>query len=125
MNAHHVCLLIDDNYIDNFVNQKLLEINEFADQVVVSQNPQEAIISLRTGDVKPDVIFLDIRMDLMDGFEFLKEYDEIDIDKQNIKIFMLSSSIDARIIKRAEDNKHITEYICKPLTMEVINELRT
>src|SRR5476649_1421687 len=92
--SYNTCLLIDDNYIDNFVTRKLLESSKFAENIVVKQSPAEAIQALREGSVKPDVIFLDIRMPLMNGFEFLDEYDKLTIDKTGVKIFLLSSSFD-------------------------------
>ena len=93
MSNYKTCLLIDDNYIDNFVTRKILESGEFAEKVIVSQSAPDAINSLRSGAIKPDVIFLDIRMPMMGGFEFLQEYDKLEIEnKQSIKIFMLSSS---------------------------------
>ena len=73
------CLLIDDNYIDNFVTRKIIESSNFAESIIVVRSATEAINSLRDGLVKPDVIFLDVRMPLMSGFEFLEEYDKIDI----------------------------------------------
>jgi response regulator RpfG family c-di-GMP phosphodiesterase len=121
--SYHTCLLIDDNYIDNFVSRKLLESSNFAKNVVVSQSPSEAVALLRNGTIKPDVIFLDIRMPLMSGFEFLDEYDKIDIDKSSIKIILLSSSFDPTDVKRASDNKHITKFIHKPLTYKVLEDL--
>ena len=47
------CLLIDDNYIDNFVTRKILENSNFAENIVVRQSPDEAIESLRIGAVIP------------------------------------------------------------------------
>lgn len=117
------CLLIDDNYIDNFVTRKILEVSNFAETIVVVRSATEAIDSLRNGTVKPDVIFLDIRMPLMSGFEFLEAYDKIDLDKKNIKIFMLSSSLDPLDIRKSLDNKYITQFIHKPLTQKAIEEL--
>ena len=121
--AYHTCLLIDDNYIDNFVTRKLLESSKFAENIVVLQSPAEAIAALRDGTVTPDVIFLDIRMPLMNGFEFLEEYDKINIDKTGIKIFLLSSSFDPTDIKRSLANKYITQFIHKPLTHKILEEL--
>jgi CheY-like chemotaxis protein len=117
------CLLIDDNYIDNFVTRKTLESGNFAETIVVVRSATEAIALLRDGIVKPDVIFLDVRMPLMGGFEFLEEYDKINIDKSKIKIFMLSSSLDPLDMRKSVDNKYITQFIHKPLTQKALEEL--
>jgi len=117
------CLLIDDNYIDNFVTRKILEGGNFAETITVVRSATEAIKSLRDGVVKPDVIFLDVRMPLMSGFEFLDEFDKINIDKSNIKIFMLSSSLDPVDMRKSTDNKYITQFIHKPLTVKALEEL--
>ena len=121
---YKTCLLIDDNYIDNFVTLKILESGKFAQQVIVRRSAPEAMVELQTGEIKPDVIFLDIRMPLMSGFEFLQEYDKITIDnKDGIKIFMLSSSLDPTDLKMSEDNKYITQLLYKPLTLKTLEEL--
>lgn len=117
------CLLIDDDYIDNFVTHKIMETSNFAENVIVSRSAREAITSLSAGTLKPDVIFLDVRMPMMSGFEFLEEYDKLNIDKSAIKIFMLSSSLDPLDMKRSMDNKYITQFIHKPLTQKVLEEL--
>jgi CheY-like chemotaxis protein len=117
------CLLIDDNYIDNFVTRKILEGGNFAESITVVRSATEAINSLREGIVKPDVIFLDVRMPLMSGFEFLEEFDKINIDKSNIRIFMLSSSLDPVDMRKSTDNKYITQFIHKPLTIKALEEL--
>jgi len=125
-NHYKTCLLIDDNYIDNFVTRRILESSNFADSVVVSQSAMDAIDSLRSGNVKPDVIFLDIRMPGMGGFEFLQEYDKIDMEGKNkVKIFMLSSSLDPTDMKKSGNNKYITQFIHKPLTQKALDEIAT
>lgn len=121
--AYKTCLLIDDNYIDNFVTSRLLENSKFADNVIIRQSSAEAIESLRDGIVTPDVIFLDLRMPVMDGFEFLQEYDKLDIAKDGIKIFMLSSSLDPTDLRRSLDNKYITQFLHKPLTKKILEDL--
>lgn len=124
MSTYKTCLLIDDNYIDNFVTRKILESGEFAEKVVVVQSAADAIESLRLGTIKPDVIFLDIRMPLMGGFEFLQEYDKLEIEnKQSIKIFMLSSSLDPTDLKKSTNNKYITSFIHKPLTQKSLDDI--
>ena len=125
-NRYKTCLLIDDNYIDNFVTRRILEGSNFADKVIVTQSATEAIQSLRSGSVQPDVIFLDIRMPLMGGFEFLQEYEKIDIQgKDDIKIFLLSSSLDPADMKKSINNKFITQFIHKPLTQKALDEINS
>jgi CheY-like chemotaxis protein len=119
-----ICLLIDDNYIDNFVTRKILEGSNFVEKIVVLRSADEAIKALTDGSVIPDVIFLDVRMPLMGGFEFLEAYEKIEgVDKENIKIFMLSSSLDPHDMRRSTDNKYITQFIHKPLTQKALEEL--
>ncbi|NHA07804.1 response regulator [Mucilaginibacter sp. HC2] len=120
---YKTCLLIDDNYIDNFVTRRVLENSNFAEQIIVRQSPAEAIILLREATIKPDVIFLDVRMPQMSGFEFLEEYDKLLIDKKDIKIFMLSSSLDPTDMKESSGNKYITQFIHKPLTIKALEEI--
>lgn len=121
--SYHTCLLVDDNYIDNFVTRRLLESSHFAENIIVTESPTDAIQMLSDGTVKPNVIFLDIRMPLMSGFEFLDAYDKLAINKADTKIFLLSSSFDPTDIKQSSDNKYITHFIHKPLTHKILEEL--
>lgn len=120
----NTCLLIDDNYIDNFVTRKILESGKFVENIVVRQSPGDAIEALKIGTVVPDVIFLDIRMPMMSGFEFLEEYDKLSIaNKENIKIYMLSSSLDPTDMKQSVLNKYISNYIHKPITHKALDDI--
>lgn len=119
-----VCLLIDDNFIDNFVTRKILETGNFAEKIVVIQSAHEAIAKLQSKEIEPDVIFLDIRMPLMDGFEFLKEFDSLHLDdNKKIRIYMLSSSLDPVDFRLSSENKYITQFVHKPLTYKVLEGL--
>jgi CheY-like chemotaxis protein len=119
-----LCLLIDDNFIDNFVTRKILETSNFAEQIVVIQSAPEAIAQIQAKKIQPDVIFLDIRMPFMDGFEFLREFDNLHLDdNKQIKIFMLSSSLDPVDFKLSNENKYITQFIHKPLTHKALESI--
>jgi len=121
---YKTCLLIDDNYIDNFVTTKILESGNFAENVIIRQSPDDAIESLRAGSVKPDAIFLDIRMPMMSGFEFLEAYDKLSLEnKEDIKIFMLSSSLDPTDIKKSLINKHVSHFLHKPVTHKALEDI--
>jgi len=127
MPVHYkTCLLIDDNYIDNFVTRRILENGNFAENIIVHQSPTDAIEELRNGSIKPDVIFLDIRMPQMTGFEFLQEFETIAMDnKDNVKIFILSSSLDPTDLSKSLNNKYVAQFVHKPLTHEALEELCT
>ncbi|MFD0765838.1 response regulator [Mucilaginibacter lutimaris] len=122
----NTCLLIDDNYIDNFVTRKILESGKYADNIIVIQSAQDAINALRDGSIKPDAIFLDIRMPMMSGFEFLQEYEALDLDNKGVvKIFMLSSSLDPTDMNKSMGNKYVARFVHKPLTHQALEELST
>jgi CheY-like chemotaxis protein len=122
----NTCLLIDDNFIDNFVTRKILESGNYADNIIVVQSPHDALDALRSGSVKPDAIFLDIRMPMMSGFEFLQEYETLELDNKELtKIFMLSSSLDPIDMNNSKSNKYVARFVHKPLTREAIEELGT
>lgn len=121
-------LLIDDSYIDNLISRKILENNYFAEKIVVIDSPQQAIGYLRncleSKQDTPEVIFLDIRMPEMNGFDFLKEINNIPgMSEQKIKIFVLSSSLDPTDLKRIEDHHLVTKFIGKPLSNQALDSI--
>lgn len=118
MNGFPICILIDDDPLDIFINTKVLKSNNFASELIVCKNGDEALDLLRDNKVKPDIIFLDIRMPVMDGFQFLEEYDKLSIDKSHTKIVMLSSTVNPVDIERAKTHKYITRFLDKPLTTD-------
>jgi CheY-like chemotaxis protein len=122
--CYKVCLLIDDNFIDNFVTRKILETGKFAEKIVVCESATQAIELIKENKVNPDVIFLDIRMPYMDGFEFLKEFEKLEVEnKEEVKIFMLSSSLDPIDFKQSTANKYISQFLHKPLTPKILESI--
>ncbi len=125
---HDSILLIDDSYIDNLISRKILENNGFADKIIVIDSPQRAIKFLQdciaTQHDFPEIIFLDIRMPEMNGFEFLKEINSL-ISDAEIKpsIYVLSSSLDPTDLKKIEDNHLVTGFISKPLSNQALDRL--
>src|SRR3954469_5108092 len=74
-------VLIDDSELDNFITQKLLEAKNFAENISVFNSAVIALEQLgsimEAQKITPDVLFVDINMPEMDGFEFLKSYVEM------------------------------------------------
>jgi two-component SAPR family response regulator len=75
--------------------------------------------------VKSNLIFLDIRMPGMGGFEFLENFQALPEEiKQKIRIIMLSSTIDTDELERVNSNPFVLAFIPKPLTREKIAGLK-
>jgi CheY-like chemotaxis protein len=124
-------MLIDDNEIDNLINQKMIEAAVVADNIFTHTSAKSAIEFLRNVEglevadkVLPDVIFLDIDMPLMDGFQFLDEFDKLgNTVRKKCNIFMLTSSINPQDNARSKKYSSVRQYLNKPLTLDVIQGL--
>lgn len=122
---YKTALLIDDNEIDNFINKKLLLKTKFALDIIETKSAINALEYLNLNvdnlDNLPGIIFLDIMMPVMDGFEFLEEYDKLpDVIKKKCRIIMLSSTESFKDLNRANSNKHVYKFLNKPLTEPVL-----
>lgn len=120
-------MLIDDNKIDVFVNQRIIEKYDSNVKTRVFDNAISALnffklLELNT-NIKslaiPEVILLDVNMPGMDGFKFFKEFEELKIlNDYKIGIYMLSSSSCPDDIKKAKNEPSCAGYIIKPLTVD-------
>jgi CheY-like chemotaxis protein len=128
---YHTVMLIDDNEIDNLINQKMIEAASIAENIYTHTGAKSAIEFLRNMEklevadkVLPDVIFLDIDMPLMDGFQFLDEFERLtNVAKKKCKIVMLTSSINPQDFNRSKKYENVRLYLNKPLSHDSIVKL--
>ncbi len=126
---YDVVMLIDDNELDNFINKKLLENENFTDTVLVHQSAQSALEELKklenTPERLPQIIFLDIMMPHMDGFGFLEEVNKLSEKiKKHSKIIMLSTSESFKDLNRANQSKYVFKFLNKPLNKMVLDAIQ-
>lgn len=122
-------MLIDDNETDNFISKRIIEITEFAKRVEVKNSGQHALEYLsehaNDTDQLPSLIFLDINMPVMDGFMFLYEFENLpEPVREKCRVIILSSSDNKRDIDKIINNKSVIQYITKPLTQNVLEEIK-
>lgn len=129
---HKIAMLIDDSDLDNIINQKILEANDFSEIIYVNSSSKSALEFLKnlevTGDDKnhliPDYIFVDLNMPLIDGIQFIdifnKQYRET---MKKCKLAVLTSSINPNDKIKVHNLDSSIAFINKPLTGETLASL--
>ncbi len=112
--------IVDDDRIYIFGLSKLIEMNDFCQEIQVFNNGKEALDTflqdIEAGNELPEVILLDINMPLMDGWEFLDEYVKVKHKiKNKVKIYMVSSSVNLSDLDKAKTYDDIVDYVVKPI----------
>lgn len=117
-----VCLIDDDHIFVYGAKRLMREINFFEDLSVFA-NGQEALEHFesksKSADSLPNLMFLDLNMPIMNGWEFLDAFLNLPgIPSENIAIYIMSSSVDPRDLEKIQNHPAIKNYILKPLTTE-------
>jgi len=128
-------LCVDDDPITLMLCKKVVEKVEFAKEIIIANNGEEAINYFdalfeeqQNNDsiAYPKLVLLDLNMPVMDGWEFLETY--ISKNYHNIfdstRFIVLSSSIDPYDINRSKTYP-IIGFLSKPVTKEMLENLKT
>lgn len=124
-------LLIDDDEPTNFLSTMLIEEADCTRHLKILQSAHTALNYLHTPEISangtsfipPDLIFLDINMPCMDGWEFVKEYKKLLIPTlKKTVIIMLTTSLNPDDKLKAECMPEISGFEIKPLTKEIITQ---
>jgi len=113
-------ILIDDQPITNFITRKLLQVEGITLPISDFTNPVLALEQILIQKEQKDVIFLDLNMPEMSGWEFL---DKLVENNYTPKIVILTSSTSILDKEKALEYDFVTDYIIKPLSQNKISEL--
>lgn len=127
-------LCVDDDPITLMLCKKVIKKAEFSEDVIFANNGQEAfelfqsIVSKKEKKEPyqlPQLVFLDLNMPVMNGWEFL------DMFKENIaneflqtKVIILSSTIDPADYNKAKEYDVVSHFLSKPITVEMLENLK-
>lgn len=121
-------LLIDDDEATNYLHRIMIDDAECTEETYVTKNGKAALEYLRSSvegqHPQPDLIFLDINMPIMDGWDFLEEYQKLDeAQKGKIVLIMLTTSVNPDDYEKAKNYPDVAGFKNKPLTVELLHEI--
>lgn len=115
--------LIDDDEVACFINQNLIEESGFASEVQAFTDAEEVFPYLNDSKTRPDLILLDLKMPVFDGFDFLEKYNQLGEDiRQSVKIVVLTTSENPKDKKRLAELGY-EKYLTKPLNKSKLSAL--
>lgn len=132
VHAYNYVMLIDDNELDNFINHKTIEANHFANKVYVNTGSKSALEFLKNLEISgtetltifPEVIFIDLNMPMIDGFQFIENLQALLPNSiTTVKLVILTSSITPSDKERAYKISKDILFFNKPLTKEMLDQI--
>lgn len=118
-------LLVDDDPDDNLFHQIIIKEMNIVNKIDIVINGIEAIAYLKDeNQLPPDIIFLDLNMPKMNGWEFLENYKYLDVvQKAKVLIIILTTSANPDHVRRAKEIQDVTGFETKPLSREILTEI--
>ena len=124
-------LCVDDDPITLMLYKMVIRKAEFAQEIATARNGEEALAFFSNGNVDaqnqdyPRLIFLDLNMPVMGGWEFLDHFNEKHLLFLDTKVIVLSSTIDPTDIEKAKTYPMVIDFQSKPISKEMLANLKT
>ena len=123
-------ICVDDDLIALLLSRLIITKTNYTSEIITAINGQEAlgylsqekVINENKGNKNNILILLDLNMPIMDGWDFLEEFgSQLAHQYTNIKIILLSSSVDPSDIQKSKTYPIVLDFLPKPLTKETLN----
>jgi CheY-like chemotaxis protein len=128
-------LCVDDDSITLMLCKKVISKSQFSNEIITAQNGEEALSyfnmlkydnTSNPPKKSPDLIFLDLNMPVMGGWEFLDHFNSSNYSEFNTtKVIILSSTIDPQDIEKAKTYSIVMDFLSKPITPSMIEYLKS
>lgn len=116
-----VAMVIDDAEADQFLAKVILRKFDPTIKVLKAYDGEEALAILAELEKQPDVIFLDVNMPRMNGYQFLEEYEKW--ETQGTIVMMLTSSEQNEDKEKSLKSKYVKRFFTKPLNQSILKEI--
>jgi CheY-like chemotaxis protein len=121
-------MIIDDNTTDLYVCSRMITKNNFGEKVLKYSVATDALKYLQDNQDHfselPQIIFVDIYMPIMSGFEFMEAYNKLSAKlKNHCKVYIISSTIDSEDIVRSRTDINVVSFQVKPITKEFLDRI--
>jgi CheY-like chemotaxis protein len=123
-------LCIDDDPITLMLSKMVISKAFFSNEIATAKNGEEALqyfdtIKKTNSINKIQLVFLDLNMPLMDGWEFLNSFNTSEYAEfHNIKIIILSSTIDPEDLAKSKKYPMVIDFLPKPISKEMLEFLK-
>lgn len=123
-------LCVDDDPITLMLYKMVIAKASFTEEIITAKNGQEALdyydnLKANNDSAFPELIFLDLNMPVMGGWEFLDNFTKSNYDQFNkTKVIVLSSTIDPNDIEKVKKYPIVIDFMSKPVTKEMLEKLK-